>query len=178
VGMVRVLCLVLPVALSVGQIQAQELGSMGNTFYLGGGKTNSTDSFANDDMPFSVGFMHQSSDSKLVTGFDFAGEGTMLDSTWGLDDAPMQGLSFNFLLGSNLIDDGKFRADAALLLGLRETSADCPDSYLGYQCYADADPTIEYKANFGAVITVSINRMTLGLRATQESTQLLAGVRF
>ncbi len=151
---------------------------MRNTFYLGGGNANSDDPFENDDMPFSIGFMHQRADSKLILGFDIAGEGTMIDSTWGMDDEPKQAMSYNFLFGGNMIDNGRFRADAALLVGLRESFADCADSHLGYQCYADTAPDTDYEGNFGAVLAVSIDRFTLGLRATGESTQILAGFRF
>ncbi|WP_415392214.1 hypothetical protein [Paracoccus sp. SJTW-4] len=61
---------------------------------------------------------------------------------------------------------------------MREAAADCPDSYLGFQCYADTDPDTDYKGNFGGVLTVSVDRLTLGLRATGESTQMVAGFRF
>lgn len=102
----------------------------------------------------------------------------MLDSTWGMNERPKQATSYNFLIGGNVMDNGRFRADAALLLGARESFADCPDSYLGYQCYADAEPDTDYKGNFGAVVTLSMQSFTIGLRATGESTQILAGFRF
>lgn len=54
-----------------------------------------------------------------------------------------------------MIDTGRYRVDAALLLKIRESFADCP-----------------------GVITLSMDRFTVGLRATGESTQILAGVRF
>ena len=128
-------------------------------------------------MPFVVGFLHQPAASQFVFGFDFAGEGEMLDSTYGGNEV-RQALSYNLLLGSNLMRDGNFRVDAGVLLGLRESFADCPDSFLGYQCYADEAPDTEYDANFGAFIGVSFDGIMLGLRGTGESTQGLLGLRF
>jgi hypothetical protein len=178
VTIAKTLCASLPIIILAGLAQAQEAGTMRNTFYIGGGKTTTTDSFANQDTPFSLGYMHQVEDRKAIFGFDLAGEGTSLDSTWGMTNEPVQAMSFNFLFGSNVIDDGRIRADAALLIGLRESAADCPDSFLGYQCYADSDPIVEYQANFGAVVNVSFDKLSVGLRATGESTQLLLGMRF
>lgn len=178
-----ILCLCLPLAISAGFAHAQDdYGQRGstlrNTFYIGAGHADGDAPLENDDTPFSIGFMHQRADSKLILGFDIGREGTMLDSTWGMNDRPKQATSYNFLIGGNVMDNGRFRADAALLLGARESFADCPDSYLGYQCYADAEPDTDYKGNFGAVVTLSMQSFTIGLRATGESTQILAGFRF
>lgn len=164
--------------LSAGHAHAQDGGAFRNTFYLGAGHAKADGPFENDDTPFSVGFMHQPAGGKMVLGFDIGAEGTMLDSTWGQDSHPEQGTSLNFLIGRNLLDNGRFRADAALLVGVREAAADCPDSYLGFQCYADTDPDTDYKGNYGGVLAVSVDRLVLGLRATGESTQMVAGFRF
>ncbi|SIP99019.1 hypothetical protein SAMN05421641_102234 [Paracoccus thiocyanatus] len=178
----QVLGLCLPLAIAAGHAQAQDDSQQGttlrNTFYIGAGAANDDGPLENDDTPFSFGFLHQRPDSKLILGFDIGREGTMLDSTWGMDDRPKQATSYNFLIGGNLMDNGRFRTDAALLLGVRESFADCADSYLGFQCYADEEPDTDYKGNFGAVVTLSVDKFTLGLRATGESTQILAGFRF
>ncbi|CAM3247146.1 hypothetical protein SAMN04488021_10430 [Paracoccus aminovorans] len=173
----RILCFCLPLALAAGHVQAQD-DLLRNTFYIGAGRAESGDPLENDDTPWSIGFLHQRADSRLVLGFDIGREGTMIDSTWGLDERPKQATSYNLLIGGSLVDNGRFRTDAALLVGLRESFADCPDSYLGFQCYADRAPDTEYKGNFGAVLTLSVDRLALGLRATGESTQLVAGLRF
>lgn len=178
VNMVKAFCSCLLLLMSAGYLHAQEDVSMRNTFYLGAGSANSDGAFENDDTPFSLGFTHQLVSSKMVLGFDIAGEGTMLDSTWGRDERPKRGTSFNLLLGRNMVDSGRFRADAALLLGVREAAKDCPDSYVGWRCYADRDPETDYKGNFGGVLTLSFDGFALGLRATGESTQVLAGLRF
>lgn len=175
---VKALCSCLLLAVSAGHAQAQDGTSLRNTFYLGAGSARTDGAFENDDTPFSIGFMHQLVNSKLVLGFDLGAEGTMLDSTWGRDNMPKQGTSYNILLGGNMMDNGRFRADAALLAGVRESAADCPDSYIGYQCYADTDPDLDYKGNFGGVLALSVDRLVLGLRATGKSTQIVAGFRF
>jgi hypothetical protein len=89
-----------------------------------------------------------------------------------------QALSVNLLAGANLVKTDFFKIDAAALLGFREETADCADSYLGYQCYANTAPNLTYNANLGAVINLSIDRYLLGVRATAESTQVSLGMRF
>lgn len=181
----KTFCLCLPLVLTAAHAQAQDLsalprdqGAMRNSFYLGGGKARGDDPLENDDTPWSIGFMHQLDGRKLILGGDLGREGTMIDSTWGQNDTPTQATSFNFLLGGNMVETGGFRADAALLLGIRESFADCPDSSLGYQCWADTAPDTEYTGNVGGLLALSFDRVMVGLRATGESTQILGGFRF
>jgi hypothetical protein len=185
VKLLKVLATVAPLTLCGATAFAQDANplpgtapSFQNTFYIGAGKARTDHSFENDDTPFSIGFMHQLSGRKLILGGDISREGTVLDSTWGRDDAAKQATSFNLLVGASVIDQGKFKTDAALLVGIREDTKDCADSYLGYQCYADSEPETDYKGNVGVVLNFSFDRMTVGVRATGESTQILAGVRF
>lgn len=70
------------------------------------------------------------------------------------------------------------RADAMLILGARETFADCPDSFLGFQCYADSDSETEYDVNYGAMVMTTFDTFAIGLRATSESTQVTLGLQF
>ncbi len=177
------LTLGLSLALLAGHAHAEtdvslQDGGLRNAFYLAGGKARHDGPLEVDDTPFALGVTHQLQGRKLILGFDIGREGTMLDSTWGQDEALRQATSYNLLVGGNIVDNGRFRTDLALLLGARESFADCADSYLGYQCYADAEPETEYKGNFGALLTVSYDRLTVGLRATSESTQVLGGFRF
>lgn len=160
------------------QAVAQDTNVGMNTFYVGGGQAVKGDPQKNDDMPFSFGIMHQAPANKFIMGLDVGFEGTMIDSTWGQDRSLSQGTSFNVLVGGNLVDSGRFKTNAALLLGMRKSVADCPASFLGFQCYADTDPIFTYEVNFGAVVTMSFDKVLLGVRATGESTQLLAGIRF
>lgn len=145
--------------------------------YGGLGQAESGDSMTNSNMPWSIG-MILLKDQGVSYGFDIAGEGTVLDSTYNQNDEPNQAISFNFIVAGNLLKAGPSRLDAGLVIGFRESTKDCPDSYLGYACYADASPDVEYEANFGGLITYSFDAFAVGLRATSESTQLIAGVRF
>lgn len=175
---IKALVISLSCILSAGQVYAQDASAYRNTFYIGGGNAKADGPFENDDTPLSIGFMHQLENRKLILGADIGREGTMLDSTWNMNEQVKQATSYNFLIGANLVEKSHFRADAALLIGVRESAADCAGSFLGFQCYADTEPDTDYKGNFGGVITLSYDRMTLGLRATGESTQILAGLRF
>lgn len=147
-----------------------------NVFYGGFGSANN-DEGGVDSTPFVIGFMHQSATSGYVFGFDIAGEGAMLDSTWGSNEW-RQSMSYNLLAGVNLTRDKNFRVDAGVLLGFRETFSDCPASYIGYQCYADEPPSTEYGFNYGAFVGVSFGSVMVGVRGTEESTQAMLGLRF
>lgn len=143
----------------------------------GGVGQASDDEFEVDTLPWSLGFMLQPATSRFAFGFDIGGEGTKLDSTFG-QDSLKQARSYNLLLGGNVATTGDTRIDAGLLLGARETVQDCPDSFLGYQCYADEEPDTEYEVNYGVVVSVSYRRAMFGVRATGESVQALVGFRF
>jgi len=149
----------------------------GGIFYFGAGQADEENAQSSGDTPFVIGGLGFSQESKMVFGFDLAREGTMLDSTFG-QDSLSQALSVNVLLGRNFYDNGTIRVDAAGILGIRETFADCPDSFLGFQCYADTAPSTEYDVNYGALLTVSFSRASLGVRITGESTQAVLGLKF
>lgn len=127
--------------------------------------------------PFVVGSLMLSDTSTMVVGFDLAGEGTVLDSTWGGNNLD-QALSVNLLIGRNIFWRSNMRIDGAVILGFRETFSDCPDSFLGYQCYAGTPPETEYDWNYGVLVTMSLEQFTIGVRVTGESTQVIAGIRF
>jgi hypothetical protein len=58
------------------------------------------------------------------------------------------------------------------------TNKECADSYLGYECYADEDPTYSYAVNYGALAHLSYKRIMVGARRTGESTQAVLGYLF
>lgn len=150
-----------------------------NIVYGGfGSAKNDSSSVASDKNPFSLGYINISDVRNSIWGFDFSKEGTLLDSTYGQDKAVKQAMSFNLLLGTNLAKTDSGRFDVAVLLGARQETTDCPSSYLGYQCYANAEPDMKYGFNYGAVLTWSFKNVMLGIRATGESTQALVGLRF
>ncbi len=146
-------------------------------FYFSGGTNNDDATTETDDTPFAIGLLASPAGTSLLLGFDIGAEGEMLDSTFGANSL-RQAFSFNGLVGSNLYNSQSVRADASLLLGVRESFADCPDSFLGFQCYADEVPDTEYEFNYGALVTVSFDSVTIGVRATEVSTQAVVGFRF
>ena len=146
--------------------------------YVGIGAAKSSGGLKSSGTPVSLGYLNTSSTRDFVWGVDLSAEGTMLDSTWGQNKASSQGTSYNLIFGKNVSKLDSSRIDAAILVGMRETTSDCPRSYLGYQCYADAAPDYSYKLNYGAVITWTHTRLMLGIRATGESTQAIVGYKF
>lgn len=150
-----------------------------NIIYAGAGKSIKEESpCRSGKTPFSIGYIRASKSSVMTWGFDVSQEGTKLDSTWGQTEEVTQGTSFNLLVGGKVMGSQNTRVDALILVGARQTTASCPDSYLGYRCYADADPNNTYAINYGGVLSVSFNRLMLGARVTGESAQGLIGLRF
>jgi hypothetical protein len=139
------------------------------TVYLGGGTKE-----PGMDMPaLSAGFLYFNNTLPWALGVDAAMEGALRDATYG-SVSTEQGYSFNALGGGSLrVGDG--RIGVAGLIGARATGRSCPSSYLGYQCYADADPTVNYKLNLGGVVHVSFKRFLVGFRHTEQSDQVIAG---
>jgi len=161
-----------------GSLTAQENINKNNVFYFGVGSSSGDDD-ENDDTPWSLGILHNSPTSDRVYGFDISGEGTMLDSTYGGYNDLAQGFSFNFLYGFDISENKDDKLSVGLIIGFIEEEQDCPDSYLGYQCYADESPDNEYGFNGGGFLNYSVSEsLNLGLRATSNSTQLTIGFKF
>lgn len=161
-------------ALLIGQTQ---IAAADGAIYFGLGAAQTADPTQNGDVPLSFGIIGFAP-SGLDIGFDFGREGTMLDSTWGQNDPVAQASSFNLILGHKISSTETSRLDIGALIGLRQAVADCPDSYLGYQCYADTAPNVSYEMNYGVVMTLSLQKALLGVRATGESVQAIVGLRF
>lgn len=150
-----------------------------NVIYFGAGSAkNGNPTTTSNKEPMSIGYLRLSNASSTVWGIDVAGEGTMLDSTWGQNNAVKQATSFNALIGKNIGKTANSRYDAALIVGMREETSKCPRSYLGYQCYANSEPKTTYGFNYGLALTWTYNSLMLGVRATGESTQAMLGIRF
>ena len=80
----------------IEKLGAQEEAVVNNNiFYVGLGSSSGGED-ENDDMTWSVGFLADM-DNDSILGFDIAGEGTMLDSTYGGYDDLAQGMSYNLL---------------------------------------------------------------------------------
>jgi hypothetical protein len=150
-----------------------------NIIYFGAGGSRGGHSLGNGGgTAISLGYLRVSNASNIVWGADVSGEGTMLDSTGGNTNKAKRATSFNLLAGANIGKYESNRFDAALVLGAREKTSHCPNSYLGYQCYANSDPKNSYDVNYGLVLTWAYKSVMLGVRATGESTQALFGFRF
>ncbi len=164
-------------ALLVGPVATAQEGH--RILYGGIGNASGEGPSESDATPWSIGG-YTTTQRKVILGFDFAQEGTSFDWTANRGGAVKQGHSFNFLLGYNLARNENFNFDAALLLGFKETEVTCPSgqSVLGFQCWADYDPASDYELNFGVLLTTTISRTVLGVRATGESVQGLVGWRF
>lgn len=152
-------------------------------FYIGLGNSDNTDILDNE--PWSVGLVIRDEDS--FYGFDIGGEGIMIERSRNYDntytvDSTEQALSFNILAGLKVTENNKFRLDLGLMAGLLEKSSECPSSYGSYQCYYssvyDNRADYEYTFNYGLAIHATYERITFGVRATGESTQMLFGINF
>ncbi len=150
-----------------------------NVIYAGTGSAKSGSATATSSKnPFTIGYLRLSNSRDVVWGVDISGEGTLLDSTWGQNKAVKQATSYNLLIGKNVGKSETSRFDLAFVAGIREKTSSCPSSYLGYQCYADSKPNTTNAFNYGAALTWSTKGFMLGVRATGESTQAIAGIRF
>lgn len=149
-----------------------------NSLYLGVGSADDATPFESDDTPWAVGWVSHLRDSNASWGLEIAGEGTMLDSTYDNDNAIKQAISFNLIGAINLSRAPHWRVDLGLLAGFRQTAKDCPDSYLGFQCYADEPPDADYSFNSGGVLFIGYKSLSIGFRATGESQMVTLGLNF
>lgn len=129
-----------------------------------------------DVTPWSMGWLHTEKPSPLVLGLDYSREGFRYDSTWGQRSVRLSN-SYNVLIGTNIFDH-VVRLDAAAIIGTREVSANCPMSYIGYQCWAGRTPDIKYEFNYGGLLALSYQNVVIGVRVTSTSNQMIFGVRF
>ena len=149
-----------------------------NSLYLGVGSADDSNPYESDDTPWALGWVHHSAGSTASWGVDIAGEGTMLDSTYNNDNAIKQAISLNFIGATNLSRTPYWRVDLGVLAGFRQTAQECPDSYLGFQCYADEPPDTEYSFNYGGVLYIGYKSLSIGFRATGESNMMTVGLTF
>ena len=152
-------------------------------FYIGLGNSDQKEII--DDEPWSVGLVIRDTDS--FYGFDIGGEGIMIEQSRNYNnsytvESTEQALSFNILAGLKVTEIQKLRIDMGLLAGIIEKSSECPSSYGSYQCYYSLTynnrAEYEYTFNYGLVLHATYDRITLGVRSTGESTQVLFGINF
>lgn len=170
--------LVLIGLLLIAQPSFAQAPNSSNSLYLGIGSADESNPYESDDTPWALGWVHHSAGSNASWGIDIAGEGTMFDSTYDNVNAIKQAVSFNLIGATNLSTAPYWRMDLGILAGFRQTAQECPDSYLGFQCYADEPPDTDYSFNFGGVLFIGYKSLSIGLRATGESSMVTLGLNF
>ena len=168
-------------AFSVSAVAQQSYSSpTQNIFYVGAGSsTGDAANNENDETAWSLGWIYKTNGFSF--GVDIAGEGTSYDSTTGYYNDPRQGVSFNLIALTPIMRGQRWTFDGGVLLGAVQSGRSCKStgqSYLGYECYADQDPDTEYDFNYGAVGLWTSGSISVGLRATKESTQAILGMQF
>lgn len=144
--------------------------------YFGSGPA-ATGTYENKNAPYTIGYITTDL-GETNWGIDISGEGTVIDSTYGQNGALNQALSFNIIAGQTAALGDNSKVTFGLLIGFREGVKACADSYLGFQCYANTSPEVDYDFNYGGVVMLSFGRFGIGARHTQESTQALLGFSF
>jgi hypothetical protein len=162
-----------PIIARTAAAQDAGLSEPKNAVFAGVGKQAASSTPA-----WSVGYLYLSPTSSWTIGGDFAGEGASRNNTTGNNNTIEQAFSFNLLVGQSLRVGHGWRIGVAGLLGARTTNKSCDSSYLGYQCYADTQPTVNYTVNAGGLAHISYKSLMLGGRLTGESTQAIVGVSF
>lgn len=147
-----------------------------HSIYVGTGSVDSGDPNKSDHTPWSLGYFVSGTNNFF--GIDIAGEGTSLNNTSGKVNVVEQAFSMNLIAGRNLYIGNNWRAGLGVLVGFRDTGKSCPDSYLGYECYADQKPKTEHDINYGTILHLKFKQALVGIRASGESTQMILGVAF
>ncbi|PFG54624.1 hypothetical protein ATG98_3903 [Marinobacter sp. LV10R520-4] len=164
--------------LLVSPISAAEENFSKHTIYAGVGPAPDGDEKENDDKPWSLGYLYSPESIRIFVGMDLALEGTSLDNTSRKVDSVDQGFSVNLVIGPRFRLNDEWGAGVGALMGARESGRSCPDSYLGYQCYADEKPEMDFKFNYGALLLLTYKNAIIGTRLAVESSQLIVGVTF
>lgn len=149
-----------------------------SVLYGGLGLAETSDPTVSHAVPWTVGFTFQPASKEYYVGLDFAGEGTSLNNTSNQYNGIEQAISLNLIVGMSTLVGHQVQAGAGLLVGGRRVGLTCPDSYLGYQCYADQDPTPSYDINVGGLAHLTVGHLFVGARVTTVSRQGLLGYSF
>lgn len=134
--------------------------------------------FIGKDKAKGIGVLHQGA-KQWSLGLDVAIEGKRDDFTGG-GYSEEDSWSVNAVIGFSVHDSDNWKIMPFGLIGARAYETSCPygQSYLGYQCYADADPENEWKLNAGGGALIIFRKAAVGVRITGESTTAVVGFRF
>tara|TARA_B100000575_G_scaffold234653_1_gene196252 strand:- start:1306 stop:1830 length:525 start_codon:yes stop_codon:yes gene_type:complete len=173
----KTLIIYLPIII-ISFVLSKDLNPL-NMFHLGFGSSIENGSNLNKDVPYVFGGTIDTG-QEFAWGFDISGEGTSLSSTYGRDDYPEQAVSLNLIILKNVFNNDDFRIDTGPLVGFRDDKAYCDngDSYLDYACYADATPNYDYTLVYGGYFILTMESLSLGLRLTDVSRQLIFGISY
>tara|TARA_B100000674_G_C37881458_1_gene934543 strand:+ start:169 stop:693 length:525 start_codon:yes stop_codon:yes gene_type:complete len=173
----KTLIIYLPIVI-ISLVLSKDLNPL-NMFHLGFGSSTENGSDLNKDGAYVLGGTIDTG-QEFAWGFDISGEGTSLSSTYGRDDYPEQSVSLNFILLKNIFNNDHLRIDTGPLIGFRDDKAYCNngDSYLDYPCYADASPNYDYTIVYGGYFIMTNESLSLGLRLSDVSKQLIFGYSY
>jgi len=160
-------------------VEAQQPSAPARELLIGiGSGTGGDASLEYSGTPWSVNLLFRDLAKRRYFGIDFAGEGTSLNNTSGKYNEVEQGFSFNVQYGGTANLRPAVRLGGGFLIGLRLTGKSCPDSYLGYECYAGEAPTPEYALNYGSAVFAGVGKVTVGARVSGVSKQVLVGFAY
>lgn len=146
----------------------------------GGAGSRSKEPNESGSMAFSAGVIQRFVSNPHFWGFDLAMEGTQTVNETGKRNAKEPALSVNLLAGSTTVV--RYGGDVVLgggfLVGMRRSESWCPESNLGFRCWAGMEPEIEWTLNAGFVGYAARNNVFLGGRVTSVSRQILVGFSF
>lgn len=156
---------------------SSEKKNLKHTFYAGAGNAENSSEFVSDNIPWSLGYLYKTENNNLF-GVDISGESTLIDNTSGQNNTIRQGISFNLSVGRNINFNSESGTKIGLLIGTKQTGKSCQDSYLGFQCYADATPDIDYEVNYGGILQLFYKNVSIGARVTEDSQQMTIGILY
>ncbi|MCY4253266.1 MAG: hypothetical protein OXC64_00845 [Flavobacteriaceae bacterium] len=110
----------------------------------------------------------------VALGFDLGGDDGQLLVLFGI------GVNLSFKLKKS-ISSGFVLIS---MIGARQVGTYCPRSYLGFRCYADADPEGIYELDYGGIVGYQFKRRSvgagflIGTKVTSGTVQGVVGYRW
>ena len=143
-----------------------------HNLYIGIGNNNETE---NGVGGVAFAFGATGSYNKYAFGFEVGIEGDYLDCT-GRCTGYEKSLSINLPFGYDVLERGDHRIRLMVMIGMKREAESCPRSYLGFECYADREPDIDWEFNYGGIAMYTFKKVTMGVRYTPFSQQALIGL--
>lgn len=149
------------------------------SFYGGAGPRAQTANEAGN-LAFTAGAVASLAWAPYFFGLDVSTEGTAIVTETGKRDALEPAGSLNYLGGrtAQVNMGGPTLIGGGVLLGIRRARSYCPDSNLGFRCWAGFEPEVSHDLNLGLMGYATRNGHFLGARVTTVSYQILLGFTF